>query len=90
MALGHPYPATPTFGVPCPTAILTIGVLLTARGGVPVTLSIIPALWGLIGGSAALLLAVPADYVLLGAGLLLSSMLIARGVARSRSRRDEV
>ena len=66
-ALGHKYPTTPTFGVPCPTAILTIGALLTLRGRVPLTLAIIPALWGLIG----VLLAVPTDYVLLGAGVLL-------------------
>lgn len=28
MASGHDYPATPTFGVPCPTVILTIGAML--------------------------------------------------------------
>lgn len=59
VALGHSYPATPTFGLPCPTAILTIGVLVTARGGVPLTLAIVPVFWGFVGGSAAVLLAVP-------------------------------
>lgn len=78
--LGHAYPATPTFGVPCPTAILTIGVLLTARGGAPWALAIIPALWGFIGGSAAVLLAVWTDYVLLGAGALLTLVLIAQQI----------
>jgi hypothetical protein len=77
-ALGHPYPATPTFGVPCPTAILTIGLLMTVRGGVPVTLSIIPVVWGFIGGSAAVLLTVPTDYALLGAGLLLAVIVPAQ------------
>jgi hypothetical protein len=76
LILGHEYPATPTFGVPCPTAILTIGVLLTARGGVPLALAVIPALWGFVGGSAAVLLSVPADYVLLGAGVLLTIVLV--------------
>jgi hypothetical protein len=59
IAFGHSYPATPTFGVPCPTAILTIGVLLTVRRDVPAWLTIVPALWAFIGGSAALLLKVP-------------------------------
>jgi hypothetical protein len=69
VATGHAYPAAPTFGVPCPTAILTIGLLLTARRGIPVVLAIIPVAWGFIGGSAAMLLSVPADYVLLVAGI---------------------
>ena len=77
MALGHDYPATPTFGLPCPTTILTIGVLLTVRERVPVSLSIVPILWGFIGGSAAALLQVPTDYVLLAGGLLLI-MAVAR------------
>jgi hypothetical protein len=77
-AFGHAYPATPTFGVPCPTAILTIGALLTVRGSVPRALTIIPVLWAVIGGSAALLLEVPTDYVLLAAGALLTVVLIAR------------
>jgi hypothetical protein len=80
---GHGYPATPTFGVPCPTAILTIGVLLTVRGGVPVALAVIPTLWGFVGGSAARLLGVPADYILLGAGVLLAATLMRRPI-RSR------
>lgn len=71
VGLVHGYPAAPTFGVPCPTAILTIGLLLTARGGTPVPLAIVPALWGFVGGSAAFILDVPTDYVLLGAGVLL-------------------
>jgi hypothetical protein len=74
--MSHPYPATPTYGVPCPTAILTMGVFLTTRGGVPFTLALVPALWGLVGGSAAVLLGVPVDYVLLVAGLVLISRFI--------------
>jgi uncharacterized membrane protein YhhN len=71
MAGGHPYPATPTFGVPCPTTIVTIAALLTAARGVPVWLTVIPALWALIGGSASFLLGVPTDYVLLASGFVL-------------------
>ena len=83
VALDHSYPATPTFGLPCPTAILTIGVLVTARGGVPLTLAIVPVFWGFVGGSAAVLLAVPPDYVLLGAGVLLTVVLVAQRLRRS-------
>ena len=71
IAFGHDYPATPTFGVPCPTTILTIGVLLTVRDRVPLSLSVDPILWGFIGGSAAALLRVQTDYVLLAGGVLL-------------------
>lgn len=77
MAAGHAFPATPTFGVPCPTVILTIGLLLTTPAPPP-HLTIIPMLWSLIGGSAAHLFSVPTDYALLGAGLLLGAMVIRR------------
>jgi hypothetical protein len=78
IASGHAYPATPTFGVPCPTAILTIGVLTTARDGPPIGLALIPTIWAYIGGSAAILLGVPTDYVLLAAGLVLTLLLVRR------------
>lgn len=59
MAFGHRYPAAPMFGVPCPTAILTIGALLTTRR-IPRVAAVVPLLWAFIGGSAAVLLGVPA------------------------------
>ena len=61
----------PTFGLPCPTTIFTAGVLLLAsrpRGA----LAIIPVLWSVIGGSAAFLLGVSADYALPVAGVALT------------------
>lgn len=82
ITLGHAYPATPTFGVPCPTAILTIGLLLAAHRTVPLTLAVIPALWGFIGGSAALVLDVWPDYVLLAGGVLLTAVLLRRAIRR--------
>jgi hypothetical protein len=78
MALGHRYPAAPTFGVPCPTAILTVGLFLSVRGGVPPILTMVPVLWGFIGGAAAVLLNVPTDFVLLGAGVLLMLAVLTR------------
>ena len=58
--------------MPCPTVILTVGLFLTVRGGVPLILTIVPVFWGFIGGSAAVLLSVPTDSVLLAAGVLLT------------------
>ena len=74
--IGHRYPEIPTFGVPCPTAILTIGVLLAVRGGPPLSLTVIPAVWAFIGGSAALLFGVWPDYMLLAAGVSLAGYLV--------------
>ena len=61
----------PTFGVPCPTTIFTVGLLLMSK---PRTraLAIVPIVWSGIGGSAALLFGVKADYALLLAGALLT------------------
>ena len=63
--------------MPCPTDILTIGVLLTSQGRVPIVLAIVPVVWGFVGGSAAILLSVPTDYALLFSGVLLTAVLVA-------------
>ncbi|MFO7892527.1 MAG: DUF6064 family protein [Longimicrobiales bacterium] len=67
---GHTYPESPTFGLPCPTTIVTFGVLLWASRRVPIHVVLIPAIWGLIGGSAAIQFAIPEDYGLIVAGVL--------------------
>ena len=70
LALGHRYPAMPMFGItPCPLIIFTFGMLMLAGGQVPRRLLVIPGAWSLIGGSAAFLLDVPQDWLLLGSGL---------------------
>ena len=74
--IGHRYPEMPTFGVPCPTTILTIGVLLAVRGGPPLSLAVIPAGWAFIGGSAALLFGVWTDYMLLATGVAFAGYLM--------------
>jgi len=66
---GHPYPATATFGLPCPTTIFTIGVLCFAVPPTPRSPMIVPVLWCSVGGQAALLLGVPADLGLVAAGM---------------------
>jgi len=78
-AFGHAYPAVPVFGIaPCPTTIFTIGLLLLGSWRTARWLLIIPGLWGVVGGSAAVLLGVPQDY-----GLILA-IVIALGIAIGR------
>lgn len=75
---GHAYPAAPVFGVaPCPTTIFTIGLLLLGTWKVARWLLVIPSLWALIGGSAAVLLNVPQDFGLLAALLVAVGFAIA-------------
>src|SRR6185436_17218269 len=58
------FPRMPTFGVPCPTAILTAGLLMLARQPRPWGLAIIPIIWTVVGGFAAFELGVRADLAL--------------------------
>jgi hypothetical protein len=67
---GLRYPALPTFGVPCPTTILTAGALMLVPGPAARLPAIIPITWSAIGGSAAFLLGMRADLILPPAGLL--------------------
>lgn len=60
-ALGHRYPATPTFGLPCPTTIATLGILIWTVERPPVVVMVIPWLWALIGSAAAFQLGVRED-----------------------------
>jgi hypothetical protein len=79
LALGHRYPAMPTFGItPCPLTIFTFGVLMLAGRRVLRRLLLIPAIWSTIGGSAAFQLDVPQDGLLL-ACVASAAMLWPRG-----------
>ena len=71
VATGHRYPEMPMFGVtPCPVTIFTFGMLLLTMRPVPRWLLVIPFVWSLIGGSAAILLNVPQDWLLLVSGFI--------------------
>jgi uncharacterized protein DUF6064 len=59
--LGHRFPATPTFGLPCPTTIFTFGALLAVHR-CQGRLLVIPVAWSLIGSMAAAQLGVLEDY----------------------------
>ena len=83
---GHPYPELPTFGLPCPTTIFTIGVLSLASGTSPRAVLVVPIIWSLIGSQAAFLLDIKPDFGLLVAGIAAVGLLIwpARGCATRR------
>ena len=65
---GHVYPESPTFGVPCPTTIFTLGILLLLKPH-RILLMIIPLLWSVIGFTASFLLGITEDIGLLAAGI---------------------
>lgn len=84
---GHAYPSVPAFGVaPCPTTIFTIGVLLAGPWRLARWLLIIPGIWSVIGGSAAVLLSVPQDFALIAGLAILAAFALLR--RRGNARRD--
>ena len=68
--LGHIYPESPTFGLPCPTTIFTFGLLLFTDKKFQKYILIIPFVWSLIGFSAAVNLRVIEDFGLFFAGVI--------------------
>ena len=81
--LGHTYPVSPTFGLPCPTTIFTIGALLLADRP-PKYVAAIPLLWAAIGFLAAVSLNVKEDVSLLIAGLIGTGAIMFRRAKISR------
>lgn len=80
LLFGHRYPAMPTFGLPCPTTIATLGLLLWARPPIPLGLYAVPLLWTVIATSAALELGMLEDLGLTGA----AAVVIVSEVAHRR------
>jgi hypothetical protein len=70
IAAGQSYPALPTFGLPCPTTIFTLGVFLWVVPAIPWALLVIPTLWALVAISAATRFGVTEDLMLPVAALL--------------------
>ncbi|HET9386098.1 MAG TPA: DUF6064 family protein [Gemmatimonadales bacterium] len=75
---GQRYPEMVTLGLPCPTTIFTIGVLLVAVRRPPTWLLAIPIAWAFIGTFAAISLGMPQDYGLAIAGLAAAVRLLPR------------
>lgn len=76
--VGHVYPASPTFGLPCPTTIFTFGILLLSVERVPISLFIIPLLWSILGFFAAINFGIIEDTGLLFAGVISSILLLVK------------
>jgi len=53
-AIGHRYPAAPTFGAPCPITIFTFGLLMWATPPRSRAVVVIPALWSVVALFAAI------------------------------------
>jgi hypothetical protein len=79
---GHDYPAQPTFGLPCPTTIYTLGLMLWLNG-MPRYGQVMPILWVIPGTIAAVQLGVRED-------LLLSVSLVAYAVAIADTRKKVI
>ena len=81
MWTGHRYPEIPMFGItPCPVAIFTFGLLLLTTAPVSRWLLVIPLFWSLVGGSAAILLGITQDWL-----LLISAIAVLAIVLRDRN-----
>ena len=83
--VGHSYPAMPTFGLPCPTTIFTIGVLAFLVRPYPRSPLVVPVLWCLVGVQAAFLLGVPQDLGLGVAAVLGALLLFRPGSPKTRT-----
>lgn len=79
MAAGHRAAELPMFGItPCPVTMFTFGILLMTLRRPPIVLLVIPALWSIIGGSAAFLLHVPQDWPLLFSSAIAVPLILAQ------------
>ena len=84
IVFAHSYPDAPTFGVPCPTTIFTIGIFFFLKEPFSRKILWIPILWSIIGSIGAILLDVPADFGLPVAALLALFLLPERGEKRKK------
>jgi len=74
--LGHVYPLSPTFGLPCPTTIFTFGLMLWLDKKCPVYFLIIPLLWSVLGSTASISLGVKEDMALGVTGIIAFVMIL--------------
>lgn len=61
-AFGHVYPLAPTFGVPCPTTIFTLGLIVWGCNSLPRRILVVPLAWALVATSAAVNLSMVEDF----------------------------
>lgn len=77
--LGQRFPASPTFGLPCPTTIFTLGILAWARRPMPRRLLVIPVLWAVVATQVAVSFEIWEDL-----GLTLAAVVASIGLFHRR------
>lgn len=78
-ALDHGWPESPLLGMaPCPTTILTFGLLLLATPPIPHRLLVVPLVWALLAPPAALDRGVYEDLGLLVVGITATAWILLR------------
>jgi hypothetical protein len=77
--LGQRYPKMPTFGLPCPTTILTFGILSWAVRPLPWAVLVVPVVWSVVATSAAINFGIGEDFALLPAAILVVGSMWWRG-----------
>lgn len=82
--VGLEYPRLPLFAVPCPTTLVTAGLLVAAIK-VPRFVAVVPVLWAAAGSVAAFALGITADLALVIAGALLIVDLVVPTVLGRRA-----
>jgi hypothetical protein len=76
----------PTFGLPCPTTLYTIGLLAFLVAPYPRSTFVVPILWSAIGAQAAFFTCVPQDLSLIVAELVGVALVIrSRGKAGEKT-----
>ena len=84
---GHRYPEMPTFGLPCPTTIFTLGVLAALHEELSWKYAIIPLSWTVVATSAALQLGMVEDLALPAAAIALVTLMTAHSLKKRRGSR---
>lgn len=77
-AFGQRYPAIPTFGVPCPTTIFTLGMLLWSTSKAVRWIVAIPIVWAVIAMQVAIKFGVVEDWGLAIAAAIVLGLLIVQ------------
>jgi len=72
--LGHVHPTAPSFGVPTPVTIFTLGILLLTRAPYPRLLFVVPLFWTAMGTWLAFELRLREDIALVVAAALVLTM----------------
>ena len=79
IALGHGYPEAALFGAaPCPTTIVTLGLILFVRPPFPRHLLAIPLVWAVLAPMAAVPQGVVEDSVLFAVGIAATAIVLIR------------